>query len=193
MNVFRESRVSPAAHRLYRELIDGFLATSNVPDGGDRNLLRELAGEDWLALDDAGRVSVLYPFSLSSSGIDVTVNGVERQAMCAIDALGVAAMLNAEVRIEATCPVSGEYLDIGVDGSVSSNPPGVVVLRRRQGGSAHLSRCAATRFFRSATDAEAWRAGSGADGDVVLSLADAYREASDVFGRAYSDGVRMVI
>lgn len=193
--MFRESRVSPAAHQLYRELIDGFLATGNVQGSGNIDLLRELAGEDWLALDEDGRVMVLYPFSLTPTGIEVTVDGTERQAMCAIDALGIAAMLDAEVRVRTTCSLSGAPLQIGIDasGSVSSTPDGAVVLRRRQGGAAHLSRCAATRFFRSAADAEQWHAGDGEDGDEVLSLAEAYREASVIFGRAYRDGVRLVI
>lgn len=192
---FQESRVSPAAHGLYRQLIDAFLDAGAVPDGLDAARLAELASEDWLALDASGQVSVLYPFSLSPSGIEVSVGGVRRHAMCAIDALGIPAMLDTDVEIVARCPVSGERLGIQAGATVvtSSSPAGIVVVRRRQGGAAHVSRCAATRFFRSAEDAAAWVSSDGQDGDVILTLDDAFNEARLVFGRAYSEGIRMTI
>jgi hypothetical protein len=193
--VFRESTVSPAAHELYRMLIDAFVESGKVPGNLDSTLLEELAVEDWLALDEHGHVAVLYPFSLSPSGIDVSVDGADRHAMCAIDALGIASMLDAKVEINATCPISGERLVMRASGKAveSSSSEGIVVVRRRTGGAAHVSRCAATRFFRSPADAEAWLVSEGDAGDVVLSLDEAYDEARTVFGRAYTDGVRMMV
>lgn len=191
----RESRISAGAHELYRSLVDGFMVDGSIPGLDKTAQLRELASEDWLALDDAGRVSVLYPFSLTSTGIEVVLRGVTRYAMCAIDALGIAPMLGADVEIRTSCPVSGDPLliNVGPSGQVSADPDSVVVLRRRQTGAAHLSRCAATRFFSSSETAVDWRAAHGEAEDVILSLGEAFREAGMIFGCCYSSGVRMML
>lgn len=190
----RESVVSPEAHQLFRALIDELVNTGTITQPEQQDLVQELAREDWL-VPSGELVTAVYPFALEPSGIRVTIEGQERFAMCAIDALGIASMLSTPVEINATCPQSGEPLSLSValDGTVSTMPSDVVVVRRRQGGSAHLSRCAATRFFASGDAAERWRAESGDAGDLILSPDDAFAEASLIFGRCYTDGLRMVI
>jgi hypothetical protein len=191
---FRESHVSPAAHELYRSLVDAYLDTGRLPDPEGSVHLEELESEDWVALDSAGRVAVLYPFSLEPAGIEVRFGGAVRQAMCAIDALGIAPMLATDVEVCSACPISGVKLTVSVNatGKVIADPDGIVVVRRRSSGPAHLNRCSATRFFGSELDAITWCERNGQAGDVVLALDDAIAEASAIFGRCYSDGVRMV-
>ena len=191
----RASSLSQEAHHLYRALIDEVIATGRVTAPEPSPALDELRQNDWLVVDEQGEISVLYPFSLSPTSVAVQFDGHERFAMCATDALGLAPMLATGVRIDTTCPQTGEALQVDVSpkGTISSTLPGVVVMRRRQQGAAHLSRCGATRFFSSGTAAEEWRAQHGAPGDVVLSLAEAYQEAETMFGRCYSDGVRVWI
>lgn len=190
----RESTVSPEAHQLFRTLIDELVSTGSITQPEHPDLVRELAREDWLVVD-GDVVTAVYPFALESSGIRVTIQGQERFAMCAIDALGITPMLSMSVEIAAICPETGEslHLSVAVDGTITTTPSDVVVVRRRQRGSAHLSRCAATRFFVSGDAAERWRAESGDAGDLILSPGDAFSEATLIFGRCYTDGVRMVI
>lgn len=190
-----ESRVSDSALDVYCLLVDGLLETGQAAPGLDRSLLSELAAQDWIAVDAGGDVQVVYPFSLAETDISVEVNGRERYAMCAIDALGIAPMLSVDVLIRTTCPFSGTALEIraGEHRVEASQPDSTVILRRRQSGAAHVSRCAATRFFRSEDDAAHWRSANGAETDVILTLPDAFEEATAIFGRCYSDGVRMVL
>lgn len=188
----RESVVSPEARQLFRALVDQVVATGTITPPDQLVLVRELADEDWLVVD-GDLVTAVYPFALEPSGIKVMVNGQQRFAMCAIDALGIEPMLSIPVEISATCPETGEPLALSVDESVTTTPPGVVVVRRRQAGSAHLSRCAATRFFASGHAAERWCDRSGDADDLILSPKDALAEATLIFGRCYTDGVRMVI
>jgi hypothetical protein len=191
---FRESQVSAAAHELFRALVDSYLETGRLPDSEWSGHLEELAAEDWVALDSAGKVSVLYPFSLEPGGIEVRLGGVVRQAMCAIDALGIAPMLATDVQVRCACPLSGSPLSVDVSavGKAAADPAGIVIVRRRASGPAHLNRCSATRFFRSERDAAIWCDEHGQSDDVVLSLDDASAEATAIFGRCYTDGVRMV-
>jgi hypothetical protein len=191
----RESRVSKEAHELYRTLIDTLVRTGARPDTEQSDVLRELAEQDWIALDDTGQVIVLYPFSLEPSEIEVRLKGQNLYAMCAIDALGMAPMLDSPVEIQSACPQTGDVIQISVtaQGFPTSITGDVAVLRRRQAGAAHLNRCAATRFFRSNADACDWRDAHGHPDDVVLSLRDAFIEAAGIFGRCYSDGIRLVL
>lgn len=190
----RESVVSPDAHQVFRDLIDDLVATGTIDQPDQLELIRELASEDWLVAN-GGKVTAVYPFSLEPTGIQVTINGQTRYAMCAIDALGIAPMLSVPVEVDASCPETGERLHLSVapESTISTSPDDVVIVRRRQGGSAHLSRCAATRFFASTDAADGWRTRDGDENDVILTPAEALAEATLIFGRCYTDGVRMVL
>ncbi|MFE2095039.1 organomercurial lyase [Streptomyces sp. NPDC059460] len=64
------------------------------------DVLAELDAEDFLALDAEGRVRAAYPFSAAETPHRVKLgNGVEAWSMCAIDALGIAAMLDQNIRL----------------------------------------------------------------------------------------------
>ena len=45
---------------------------------------------DWAGRDQAGVIVALYPFSTVPTPVRVRLDGAERYAMCAIDALGIA-------------------------------------------------------------------------------------------------------
>ncbi|MDD9375732.1 organomercurial lyase [Streptomyces sp. ZAF1911] len=60
----------------------------------------ELDREDFLALDEAGRIRAAYPFSATPTRHGVRLStGVEMWSMCAIDAVGISAMLGQDVAI----------------------------------------------------------------------------------------------
>ncbi|MGW1553898.1 organomercurial lyase [Streptomyces sp. NPDC002346] len=64
------------------------------------DVLAELDAEDFLALDAEGRVRAAYPFSAAETPHRVKLgNGVEAWSMCAIDALGIAAILDQNNRL----------------------------------------------------------------------------------------------
>ncbi|HEY3188220.1 MAG TPA: organomercurial lyase [Solirubrobacteraceae bacterium] len=96
--------------------------------------LHRLDAADLLLLDD-GRVTLAYPFAARPTAFEVVLlrDGTRRWACCAIDALGIPALLDEGVRIEASCHDCGEPLAIGVtpSGPIASEgsaaEPGIMV------------------------------------------------------------------
>ncbi|HVE96410.1 MAG TPA: organomercurial lyase [Pseudonocardiaceae bacterium] len=71
-------------------------------------MLSALHTADAIRLDPAGHIAVAYPFSTTPTRHVVRIaNRIDVYAMCAIDALGVAAMLAADVVISSTDPTGG--------------------------------------------------------------------------------------
>jgi hypothetical protein len=198
----RACSISPGALRLYRALIDAFITDGDVPasaarPGADeldeqdaRAALDKLTVADWIARDEHGRVIALYPFSPEPTDVRVAIGGVERHAMCAIDALGVAPMLDRPVTVTSACPICDAEVHINVapDRIAARRPRSSIVIRRRTCGSAHATRCSATRFACSPQHARDWIARHGGPDDVVLSLERAFIEARRMFARCYSEG-----
>jgi hypothetical protein len=126
-------------------------------------VLRELAAEDFLTLDPAGRVAAAYPFSAAATPHRARIDGgAEVWAMCAIDALGIAAMLDRAVIIDSSDPLTGEPIRVYThpDGAVRAEPPGVVVSLGGSAGPGPAAQtcCAAVNFFTSSHSAARWAA-----------------------------------
>jgi hypothetical protein len=195
----RDAHVSPNAQRIFVTLIDGIIATAAPPDLNaladavgvpvDRvaQLLDELVQADWLARDSGGRLNAIYPFALTLTGIDVTVGDQRLPVMCAIDALGVAPMLNRRVVAHARCAQCEQAIDIHVDptGIARRRPRSTVVIRRLTRGPAHAARCSATRFACSPAHADEWLTEHGGPDDVMQSLETAFIDAREIFGDTY--------
>ncbi|MFJ7194021.1 MULTISPECIES: alkylmercury lyase family protein [unclassified Streptomyces] len=135
-------------------------------------VLAELAIEDFLTLDEAGQISAAYPFSAVPTRHRVRIGGgTEVWSMCAVDALGIPAMLNADVVISSTDPVSGEPVTVTThDGATVWEPQQAVVFvgQRPGGGPAATACCDALNFFTSAASARAWaKDHPGVPGGVV--------------------------
>ncbi|MFD4210880.1 organomercurial lyase, partial [Micromonospora tulbaghiae] len=105
---------------VHQAVLRHFAATGHAPEPADlaaaaasagrtaADVLAELACEDFLTLDAAGRISAAYPFCAVPTPHRLRLaSGVEAWAMCAIDALGVAAMLHQDVTVSSCDPVDG--------------------------------------------------------------------------------------
>lgn len=67
-----------------------------------------LAEEDLVHTDAEGAISVAYPFSACPRGHRVLIDNTRTvEAMCVIDALGIAPMLNLPIELVSHDPVSG--------------------------------------------------------------------------------------
>jgi hypothetical protein len=80
--------------------------------------LAKLDEEDLLRID-AGRVDLAYPFSASPTPfvVDLGEGRGERYVCCAIDALGMAPMLEQPVHIRSQCHHCGAPVELSVDPS----------------------------------------------------------------------------
>jgi hypothetical protein len=198
----RASQLSPNAHRLFRALIDGVVVTGELPDGDALvwatrlhpeellRLLDELEAGDWLGRDHAGEIVALYPFSPDPTDVRVEIEGEERYAMCATDALGIAPMLERDTTIRASCVWCEAPIHVALRPSriALRHPAGTLIVRRRTAGPAFLQRCAATRFACSPQHGQDWIETHGTANDVLASLEAAFVEARAIFGDAYSHG-----
>jgi hypothetical protein len=111
-----------AENRVHRYVLQGYAATGRAPAGAQiagavgpsfdevTAALRRLAGRDLVVLDDAGRIVGAYPFTERPSEHHVTVAGITVSAMCAIDALGIGAMLGQASVIRSVCRSCGQTL-----------------------------------------------------------------------------------
>jgi hypothetical protein len=142
-------------------------------------LLRRLAGRDLLVLDAAGRISGAYPFTDGPTGHHVDARGLTVGAMCAIDALGIGAMLERDVVVPSACRHCRRTLAIRtrrqgreLDQVESS---GIVVWsgHRYAAGCAASSLCTVQAFFCDDAHLEAWRANSPAAGQEGARLSPA--------------------
>lgn len=123
-------------------------------------VLAELDREDFLHLDQAGRIRAAYPFSAVETRHRVRlVGGVEAWSMCAIDALGISAMLGQDVMVSSSDPVDGRPVTVTFVGGAARWEPAeaVVFVGRRDGaGPAATVCCDALNFFTGRASAEQW-------------------------------------
>ncbi|GLV95115.1 MULTISPECIES: alkylmercury lyase family protein [Streptomyces] len=149
-------------------------------------VLAELDREDFLALDGAGRIRVAYPFSATRTRHRVRLNtGVEVWSMCAIDALGISAMLGQDVVIASSDPVDGRPVTVTCTGGTTVWEPAaaVVFVGRRDGvGPAATLCCDALNFFTSHASAEQWQQEHPEVRGQVVSQARAVEIGEETFG-----------
>jgi hypothetical protein len=195
-------RISPAERGLravHQAILRSFAATGHAPEPESLNAaaepfnaaaaLAELAAGDFLCLDRAGRITAAYPFSATATAHRVRITGgAGAYAMCAIDALGIAAMLGTSVLISSADPVTAEPIAVTVDASDSDwRPTTAVVFVGRTAdqcaGPSSVICCSYINFFATRPVATAWaRAHPEIDGGI-LSQASALQVSEQIFGQ----------
>lgn len=125
-----------------------------------RDVLAELDREDFLTLDEDGRIRAAYPFSATPTSHRVRIDGgAEVFSMCAVDALGIPAMLGRDAVISSTDPVTGEPVTVtSMGGTTVWEPDSAVVFVGRRGcsGPAAAVCCDTLNFFTSRASASTW-------------------------------------
>ena len=152
-------------------------------------VLAELADDDFLYLDQGGRISAAYPFSAITTPHTVQITGgASAYAMCAIDALGIARMLRASVLIRSADPSTGEPITVTVDGSKAGwDPATTVVFAGRAAsqctGPSAVTCCDQMNFFTSQETAEAWASAHPEITGGILSQSRALEVGEQIFGQ----------
>jgi hypothetical protein len=133
----------------------------------------ELTDADLLAFTVHGEIRAAYPFSPVPTAIRVSWDGgPEVYAMCAIDALGMSAMLARPVTITAAEPGTGRAITVTVNvGQARWAPQTAVVFAGAAGdpGCPSVDRCCGyISFFATGRAARAWaRCHPGITGTVL--------------------------
>lgn len=188
--------------RLHRALIDAVLGTGCVPSqsalAGQLDTspeaiqegLRSLAAADYLALDAGGQPTCLYPVSATTTAHVVIIDGQPRYAMCAIDALGIPAMLAQEFDILGQCAVCSApiALSVGPGTILLAIPSEIMVVARRDATEpAFAACCPYTVFVCGQEHADQFMRRIA--GTRALSLPDALRHAEEIFGGLLADAM----
>ena len=169
----RADGLSGAARQVHRAVLAAFARTGPPPGRGELErlarshgahpdaVLAELAGTDVLAFAADGEIRAAYPFSPTATPIQVSwPGGPAAYAMCAIDALGMSAMLGRPVTITAAEPGTGRVITVHADGGRARWDPRTTVVFAGSAGdgrgpSADCA-CGYINFVATAGAARAW-------------------------------------
>ena len=151
-----------------------------------------LAREDLIHTDDDGAVLVAYPFSARPRGHRVTID--ERltvEAMCAIDALGIAAMLNQPIEINSHDPLTGHEIWLRVSPGEGAwwEPETAAVLAGsgRASGPSYGRCCDVLNFFETPETAERYLREHGDVVGVPISIPEAIEAGRAIFGEIFTE------
>jgi hypothetical protein len=192
------------ARRVHRAVLTAFAETGQAParasleritrrHGGDpRAVLAELSERDLLVFSDGGEIRAAYPFSPVPTGIRVSwAGGPVTYAMCAVDALGMSAMLGHPVTITAAEPATGHPITVEADGSTARwAPDSAVVFAGATADACCPSAdrtCGYINFFTTAQAAKDWAACHPDVTGVILDQADALNRGITEFGEFLRD------
>jgi Alkylmercury lyase len=194
----RARQLSPAARRVHQAVFAAFISTGQPPPpaelerlirsgGGDPHRVRaELTDADLLAFTPGGEIRAAYPFSPAPTPIRVRWDGGPQvYAMCAIDALGMSAMLGRPVAITAAEPGTGRPITVTVDGARARWAPRTAVVFSGDAGDPacpSVDRCCGyISFFTTGRAARAWARRHPEITGTVLRQAGALRIGIDTF------------
>jgi Alkylmercury lyase len=195
----RSARLAEAQRELFFWILRRF-ATAGRPSSVEvlaaaerlgldaEDALETLAREDLVHRGADGAIAVAYPFSGRPTRHRVRFpGGHEVDAMCAIDALGIAPMLGERVEVESRDPVSGDEIRTRVapDGAAEWWPESAVVVAgaiRSEGDNACWGCCRVLNFFASRANAERWLAEHPEVRGCLISMDEAAAAGRAVFG-----------
>jgi hypothetical protein len=148
--------------------------------------LERLAAQDLVHLDRVGEIAVAYPFSGRPTDHRVQFAGGHLvDAMCAIDALGIAPMFNEGIEINSRDPLTGEQIEVRLtsDGTGAWEPQAAVVVCGASGGGESCSSCCPVlNFFASRDNGERWLQGRPDVHGYVMTMPEAMDAGRAVFG-----------
>src|SRR5260370_28593212 len=196
----RWSGYDPAADRVRVAVLHLYAEDGRAPTTGTlaeragmsetavRLLLQELRRRDLVVLEGEQIVGA-YPFTDRDTGHWVALDGRDLNAMCAVDALGIGAMIDRDVAITSRCRHCGAPIRITTRDrgrALAHVEPQTAVMWqsvRYEGACAANSLCATTAFFCSDDHLSAWRREQAADeAGFRLSIEEGLEAGRALFG-----------
>ncbi|MFE2958840.1 organomercurial lyase [Nocardia tengchongensis] len=158
------------------------VAEQDVPTSA---VLQELHDADVIRLDENGAIASAYPFSTAPTPHQVRIaDGPVVHAMCAVDALGLAAMLDTDIEVTSSDPLTHAPITVTIrDQHLSSDPASAVVFvggQATQGPSADTC-CSYLNFFIDRSTAARWATDHPDIGGEILDLPQAHTLGNQIF------------
>jgi hypothetical protein len=199
----RLSRLTPRERKLYRWILQRF-ATAEPPSSGATraialelgldpdDALAALARDDLVHTDGDGRPVVAYPFSARDRGHRVLIDGIhEVEAMCAIDALGIAPMLGLPIEVRSRDPISGGEVHVHLHPGEQAawQPTQAVVLAGSTccDGPSFGGCCDVLNFFETAENATRYLREHPEINGAPITIPEAAEAGRVVFGDVLSE------
>ncbi|KDB01668.1 hypothetical protein U879_21225 [Defluviimonas sp. 20V17] len=156
--------LSPETRQVHQEILRTFLTEGAPPAASEfrAETLADLAARDLVHVRDR-EIALAYPFSARPTDFRVRLRGVTIHAICAVDALGTAAMAGTAAEVTCVCPICRTGVDITVasDGFAvdhASRPEARVWTGVKDVGTcAADSQCKTMRLFCGPEHLAAWR------------------------------------
>jgi len=164
--------LDPVEKATHQAILRMFATTGRPPASGDLDavvvgsgrstaeVLAALHDVDAIRLAPTGEVAVAYPFSATPTRHRVRIDDrVDVYAMCAIDALGVSAMLGQDTVIDSVDVTTGRAVHVTMSGDRAVWDPAeaVVFIGADAGGGPSVDSCCDyLNFFADRAAAEAW-------------------------------------
>jgi hypothetical protein len=181
--------LDPVEKAMHQAILRAFATTGRPPTAVDLNpataggarstgeVLKVLHEVDAIRLAPDGQIAVAYPFSATPTRHRVRIGDqVDVYAMCAIDALGIAAMLGRDTRIESVDVTTAQPITVTTTGGRTSwKPAGAVVFIGADAGGRPSADCCCDylNFFTNQAAAEAWTSSHPGVPGQILSQTDA--------------------
>jgi hypothetical protein len=201
--VERTRRLSSAKREFYRWILGRFAQQGTPPEAASVSefarahgldpgeALATLAEEDLVHAEADGAIFVAYPFSSRPRGHRVLIdNDRTVEAMCAIDALGIASMLDLPVEVTSRDPLTGSEIWVRVDPNEGSwwEPDTAVVLAGSScEGPSFRGCCDAVNFFESREVLDRYVREHADTVGLPISIPDAVEVGRAVFGDIFKE------
>jgi hypothetical protein len=156
--------LSPTSRRAHQAILQAYLARGEPPCISEftAETLSDLGQRDLVHVRD-GRIALAYPFSTRPTEFQVRLGEVEVHAICAVDALGTAAMARRPAEVTCVCPTCRASVSIGIspDGltvkHASTPDPRVWTGVKDVGTCAADGQCKSMLLFCSPEHLDAWK------------------------------------
>jgi hypothetical protein len=195
----RVAGLTTAQRELHRRILRAFVDDGNPTPGqltawaGEQRLeesqaFAALAAHDLVHRDpESGSVAVAYPFSAAPSAHHVRLaDGREVFAMCALDALGIAFMIDKRTRVISADPKTKQGIEVTVDphGPAEWAPAeAVVVVACGDEGPSADCMCPHTNFAASTASGQALLQEMAGCSGALLEIPHAAEVGRELFGR----------
>jgi hypothetical protein len=190
--------LDPVQRAVQQAILRTFATTGHPPAPGDLDavtagsgrspaeVLTALHDVDAIRLAPDGQITVAYPFSATPTRHRVRIGDrVDIYAMCAIDALGMSAMLGQDTLIESVDVTTGQPVAVTTIGSQTSwEPAGAVVFIGADAGGGPSADCCCDylNFFTDRAAAQAWTSGHPRVPGQILDQTEAEDLGVRLFG-----------
>jgi hypothetical protein len=200
----RAEPLDPVEKAVQQAILRSFATTGHPPAAAELDVVPADSGRttgevlnalhqvDAIRLAPDGQIAVAYPFSATPTRHRVRIGDqVDVYAMCAVDALGMAPMLDQDTLIESVDMTTGQPVTVTTTGGHTRwEPAGAVVFIGADAGGGPSADCCCDylNFFTDQAAAQAWTTSHPQIPGQILNQTEAEGLGARLFGHLLATG-----